>query len=175
MVTITVSGTPGSGKSTITHLLHEKLGIKYVNSGMLFRETAKNYKLSLVEFGKYCEKNSKVDKELDERQVEILKKGNVILEGRLAGWLAFKNNISSFKIMIDADVNTRVERVVNREKGDFDKRRKEIIEREKSEKNRYKNYYGIDLDNISIYDLVIDSSDKKPEEIIDIILGALDK
>ena len=98
MVTITVSGTPGSGKSTIAHLLHEKLGIKYVNSGMLFRETAKKYKLSLAEFGKYCEKNSKVDKELDERQVEILKKGNVILEGRLAGWLAFKNNISSFKI-----------------------------------------------------------------------------
>jgi CMP/dCMP kinase len=175
MVTITVSGTPGSGKSTIAHLLHEKLGIKYVNSGMLFRETAKKYKLSLAEFGKYCEKNSKVDKELDERQIEILKKGNVILEGRLAGWLAFKNDISSFKIMIDADVNTRVERVVNREKGNFDKRKKEIIEREKSEKTRYKNYYGIDLGNISIYDLVIDSSNKKPEEIIDIILEKLGK
>ena len=175
MVTITVSGTPGSGKSTIAHLLHEKLGIKYVNSGMLFREAAKKHKLSLAEFGKHCEKNSKVDKELDERQVEILKKGNVILEGRLAGWLAFKNDISSFKIMIDADVNTRVERVVNREKGDFDKRKKEIIEREKSEKTRYKNYYGIDLSNTSIYDLVIDSSDKKPEEIIDIILETLSK
>ena len=175
MVTITVSGTPGSGKSTIAHLLHEKLGIKYVNSGMLFREAAKNYKLSLAEFGKYCEKNSKVDKELDERQIEILKKGNVILEGRLAGWLAFKNDISSFKIMIDADVNTRIERVVNREKGNFDKRKKEIIEREKSEKTRYKNYYGMDLSNTSIYDLVIDSSDKKPEEIIDIILETLGK
>ena len=175
MVTITVSGTPGSGKSTIAHLLHEKLGIKYVNSGMLFREAAKKHKLSLAEFGKHCEKNSKVDKELDERQVEILKKGNVILEGRLAGWLAFKNDISSFKIMIDADVNTRVERVVNREKGNFDKRKKEIIEREKSEKTRYKNYYRIDLSNTSIYDLVIDSSDKKPEEIIDIILETLSK
>ena len=175
MVTITVSGSPGSGKSTIAHLLHEKLGIKYVNSGMLFREAAKNYKLSLAEFGKYCEKNSKVDKELDERQIEILKKGNVILEGRLAGWLAFKNDISSFKIMIDADVNTRIERVVNREKGNFDKRKKEIIEREKSEKTRYKNYYGIDLGDISIYDLVIDSSNKKPEEIIDIILEKLGK
>jgi CMP/dCMP kinase len=175
MVTITVSGTPGSGKSTIAHLLHEKLGIKYVNSGMLFREAAKNYKLSLAEFGKYCEKNRQIDKELDERQIEILKKGNVILEGRLAGWLAFKNDISSFKIMIDADVNTRIERVVNREKGNFDKRKKEIIEREKSEKTRYKNYYGIDLGNISIYDLVIDSSNKKPEEIIDIILEKLGK
>ena len=65
MVTITVSGTPGSGKSTIAQLLHEKLGIKYVNSGMIFRDTAEKYKMSLEEFGKYCERNSKVDKELD--------------------------------------------------------------------------------------------------------------
>ena len=175
MVTITVSGTPGSGKSTIAQLLHEKLGIKYVNSGMIFRDTAEKYKMSLEEFGKYCERNSKVDKELDNSQVEILKKGNVILEGRLAGWLAFKNDIPSFKIMIDADVNTRAKRVVNREKGNVDKRKKEIIKREKSESTRYKNYYGIDLGNISIYDLVIDSSNKKPEEIIDIILEKLDK
>ena len=56
MVAITISGTPGSGKTTIAQLLHEKLGIKYVNSGMLFRETAEKYKLSLAEFGKYCEK-----------------------------------------------------------------------------------------------------------------------
>jgi len=175
MVTITVSGTPGSGKSTIAQLLHEKLGIKYFNSGMIFRETAEKYKMSLEEFGKICENNSKVDEELDNRQVEILKKGNVILEGRLAGWLAFKNDIPSFKIMIDADVNTRAKRVVNREKGNFDKRKKEIIKREKSESTRYKNYYEIDLCNISIYDLVIDSSNKKPEEIIDIILKKLDK
>jgi len=173
MVTITVSGTPGSGKSTIAQLLHEKLGIKYVNSGMIFRESAEKYKMSLGEFGKYCEKNIKIDKEIDNRQVEILKKGNVILEGRLAGWLAFKNDIPSFKIMIDADINIRAKRVVNREKGNVDKRKKEIIEREKSEATRYKNYYGINLSDISIYDLVIDSSDRKPEEIIDIVLEKL--
>lgn len=175
MVTITVSGTPGSGKSTIAQLLHEKLDLKYVNSGTLFREIAEKYKMSLEEFGKYCEKNSKVDKELDSRQVEILKKGNIILEGRLAGWLAYKNNISAFKIMIDADVNTRAKRVVNREKGNVDKRKKEVAKRERSEAKRYKKYYGIDLSNISIYDLVIDSSDKKPEEIINIILEELDR
>lgn len=175
MVTITVSGTPGSGKSTIAQLLHEKLGIKYVNSGMLFRESAKKYKMSVAEFGKYCEKNSEIDKKIDERQVEILKKGNVILEGRLAGWLAFKNDISSFKIMIHADVNTRAKRIVNREKGNIDKRKKEIIEREKSEATRYENYYGINLNDVSIYDLVIDSSDKKPEKIMNIILEKLGK
>jgi predicted cytidylate kinase len=174
MTVITVSGKPGSGKSTVAELLHEKLGISYVYSGMIFRQTAKEYKMNLEDFGKYCEKNSKVDKELDEKQVKILKKGNVILEGRLAGWLAYKNNISSFKIFIDADLKTRVNRIVKRESGDLEKRKKELIERERSESARYKKYYDIDLDDKSIYDLVVDSADKTPEEIVNLILEKLE-
>ena len=175
MVTITISGTPGSGKSTVAQLLEEKLGMQYVYSGIIFREMAKKYKMTLAEFGKYCEGNSKVDKELDNRQLEILKKGNIILEGRLAGWLAHLNNISAFKIAIVTDIDTRAKRIVNRERGDIEKRKKEIIEREKSEAARYKNYYGIDLADMSIYDLVIDSGDKSPEEIVEIIIDELNK
>jgi len=100
MVTITISGTPGSGKSTIGQLLNKKLGINYIYSGEIFRETAKKYKMSLEEFGRYCEKNIEIDKELDEKQLNILKNGNVILEGRLAGWIAKKNNINALKVMI---------------------------------------------------------------------------
>ena len=47
----------------------------------------------------------------------------------------------------------------------------EILKREKSEAARYKKYYKIDLNNKSIYDLVIDSSDKTPEVILAIILN----
>jgi cytidylate kinase len=170
MTVITVSGTPGSGKSTVAELLHKKLGVTYVYSGIIFRETAKKYKMSLEDFGKFCEKNSEVDKELDEKQVKILKKGNVILEGRLAGWLAYQNNIPSFKIFIDANLNTRVKRIINREDGDIKKRKNEIIERERSESTRYKKYYDIDIDDISIYDLIVDSTDKTPEEIVNLII-----
>ena len=175
MSVITISGTPGSGKSTVAQLLEEKLGSKYVYSGMIFREMAKKYKMTLAEFGKYCEENSEVDKELDDRQLEILKKGNVILEGRLAGWLAHLNKIPAFKVAIVTDIDTRAKRIVNREKGDVEKRKKEIIEREKSEAARYKNYYGIDLFDMSIYDLVIDSGDKTPEDITNIIIKNLNK
>lgn len=173
MVTITISGTPGSGKSTVAVILEKKLGIKRIYSGMIFRENADKYKMSLEEFGKFCEKNSDIDKELDNRQLEILKKGEVILEGRLAGWLAYLNKIPAFKIIIDTDIETRAKRIVNREAGSVEKRKKEIIKREKSEILRYKKYYNIDLKDTSIYDLVIDSGDKTPEEIVDIILNKL--
>ena len=43
MVTITISGSPGSGKTTIAKLLAKKLGIKYVYSGDIFRKKAKEY------------------------------------------------------------------------------------------------------------------------------------
>lgn len=173
MTVITISGTPGSGKTTVAELLHKKLGISYIYSGIIFRETANKYNMNLEDFGKFCEKNSDIDKELDKKQISILKKGNVILEGRLAGWLAYQNNISSFKIFIDADLNTRINRIINRENGDIKKRKKEILERERSEFARYKKYYNISLDDTSIYDLVVNSTDKTPDEIVNIILEKL--
>ena len=175
MVTITISGTPGSGKSTVGKLLKKKLRTRYVYSGKIFRETAKKYDMSLEEFGKYCENNKEIDQELDRRQLEILQKGDVILEGRLAGWIAHRNNISATKIMLDADLEARAKRIVKREEGQIKKRREEILNRGKSEANRYKNYYNIDLKDTSIYDLVIDSTDKTPEEIVEIILEKINR
>ncbi|HDM66885.1 MAG TPA: cytidylate kinase [Thermoplasmatales archaeon] len=173
MPTITISGTPGSGKTTIAEILHRKLGIPFVSSGMIFRDLARKHGMSLADFGRYCEENEKVDRELDENQLELLRKGDIILEGRLAGWLAYKHGVPAFKILIDADRRTRAERIVEREGGDVSQREKEIIERERSERKRYLNYYGFDIRDTSIYDLVIDSTNKKPDEIIEIIIQHL--
>ena len=174
MTIITISGTPGSGKSTVAQILEKKLGLRYIYSGEIFRKLAAKHEMSLEEFGRYCENNRDIDQELDNSQLEILRKGNVILEGRLSGWLAHKHNIQAVKIMIDADIQTRAKRIVKREGGDAEKRRQEILKREKSELLRYKQYYDIDLKNNSIYDIVIDSADKTAEEIADIILKKLD-
>jgi len=175
MVTITISGTPGSGKTTVAKLLEKKLGLKHVYSGMIFRELADKHKMTLDEFGKYCEDHSQIDKELDDRQLEILKKGDVILEGRLSGWLAYRNDIPSFKVLIDADLETRSKRIVNREEGAIEKRKKEIKKREKCEAKRYKKYYKIDLKDKSIYDLIIDSTSKTSEEIVEVIIQKLSR
>ena len=175
MTTVTISGLPGTGTTTISKLLEEKLGLKYVYSGDLFRKMAKEHNMSLAEFGKYCEEHKEIDQKLDEYQLEILKEGNVIIEGRITGWIAHRNKIKSIKILLDAGLDTRVKRIVKRENGDVKKRKNEILIREKSEATRYKNYYNIDLNDKSIYDIVIDSTDKTPEEIINIIIKNIKK
>ena len=173
MVRITLSGTPGSGKSTTAELLHEELSLPYVYSGLIFRELAKEHNMNLAEFGSYCETHDDIDRELDEKQVSILKKGNVILEGRLAGWLAVLNDITAFKIWIDAKARIRAKRIVEREGGNIQNQYEKLLKRQKSEQIRYKKYYDIDVMDTSIYDLFIDSSKKSPQEILQIILDEM--
>jgi len=175
MTTVTISGTPGSGKSTVAELLKEKLDLPYVYAGLLFRKQADEFQMSLTEFSRYCEQHDDVDRKLDAEQVKILEKGNVILEGRLAGWLAYLNHIPAVKIMLDAAIDVRAQRIKKREQGSLVQQKKEMIERENSERLRYKTYYNIDLKDTSIYDLVVDTSKKTPEEIVELILSHIEE
>ena len=77
--------------SLVTILTQQLIKMVYV--GAIFRELAGIYNMSLSEFGEYAEDNPDIDHELDIRQVEIAKQGDVILEGRLSGWMMKKNKI----------------------------------------------------------------------------------
>lgn len=174
MLTLTVSGPPGSGTTTVSKLLSKRLGLPHIYAGEIFRKEAERRGMSLSDFSRFCERDSDVDRWLDNYQVEVLKKGDVILEGRLSGWLAHLNKIPAFKIFLKADRETRLERIMKREGGEREKRLDEMLERERSEKKRYMELYGIDINDESIYDLVIDTSDKSPDEIVDIIVKSLE-
>ncbi|MBN1861833.1 MAG: AAA family ATPase [Candidatus Thermoplasmatota archaeon] len=175
MTTITISGLPGTGKTTVAKLLEKHLGLRYVYSGEIFRQLAEKHHMSLEEFGHYCESHREIDEELDRYQLDVLKQGNVIVEGRISGWLAYQNKIPAVKILLQADIAVRAGRIVKREQGDIEKRKKEILKREKSEATRYKNYYGIDVSDTSIYDVIIDAGNKTPEEIMTIIVKHLER
>lgn len=170
MTTITISGLPGTGKTTVAQLLKKQLQLQYVYSGEIFRKLAEKHHMSLEEFGRYCESHPEIDEELDQYQLEVLKQGNVIVEGRISGWLAYRNHIPAVKVLLKADIDIRAGRIVKREQGNIKKRKKEILKREKSEAARYKQYYGIDVSDTSIYDVIIDTAEKTPEEITGIIV-----
>ena len=77
--------------------------------------------------------------------------------------------------MLLANLKVRAQRIVKREGGDTKKRSDEIRIREQSENRRYKNYYNIDVSDLSIYDIVIDTSELSPEMILQKILDSMKK
>jgi cytidylate kinase len=170
-VILTISGLPGSGTTTISRLLSEKYNLEMISAGEVFRSLAKEYGMTLAEFGELAESDDSIDLKIDERQKEIANtRNNIILEGRLAGHMAEK----AFKLWIKAPVDVRVGRIVSREGSSFEDKLAETIEREASEAVRYKTIYNIDINDLSVYDLVIDSQKWDQFQIANIISCAFD-
>lgn len=167
---ITISGPPGSGKTTVCKLVADRLDLKVVISGNIFRQMAKESELSLADFGRLCELDPEVDKELDARMVRIARDNDdVLLEGRLTAHMLTRNDILAFRVLLDARLDVRAARVVEREGGTLDERMNEILEREECEAHRYLAYYDIDIHDRSIYDLIIDTTFLTPDEVADVI------
>jgi len=172
---ITVSGLPGSGTTTLSRLLAEYYELELVSSGEIFRRMAKERGMSLAEFGALAEKDPSIDLDIDKNQKSIIHtQDNLILESRLAGHMA-EGVPNVLKIWIKAPTLTRVKRIQRREKSvSFDEELAKTVEREKSEALRYKNYYGIDITDLSIYDIVIDSEKWNQYQTLDILRVAID-
>jgi predicted cytidylate kinase len=172
---ITVSGPPGSGKTTVCQMLGDRLHLEVVISGHIFRQMAKESSLSLADFGKACEADPEVDRKLDERMVDIARrKDNIILEGRLTAYMLTRNGISAFRVLLDADLDVRAARVAEREGGTAEQRKREIVVREDCEAKRYLIFYGIDVRDRNVYDLIVDTTYLTPEQVAERICAGME-
>ena len=167
---ITISGLPGSGTTTVANLLAKELSIELISAGEMFRALADEKSLPLRQFSELAENNDDYDRLIDEKQgTEALKRENVIVEGRLSGFFV---PTAELKIWLKAPQEIRAKRVAGREQIAYDEALTAMQEREQSEHTRYEHYYGIDLDDLSRYDLIIDSSRWREHDIVKIILAA---
>jgi len=171
-VKITISGPPGSGTTTIAKKISEELEIPLVSAGNLFRKLARERGMTVEEFGRYAESNPDIDMLIDRTQKEeAASLDRCVVEGRLSGWIV---DNATLKVLIFADDKVRFERIAKRERKSVEVARQETISRENIERERYRKYYGIEIENWSIYDLIINSTSFKPEEVVGIILKALE-
>lgn len=173
---ITISGYHGTGKSTIGKLIAEKLEIQYYSTGQAFRDLAQEMKMTLEEFTKFVEENPEIDKKLDNKIVEIAQRGNIIIDSQISGYIL--KSIADFKILLICPLETRVKRMVERDNTNYEKKLKETKLREKSELERFKRLYQIDLNNEEeitlLYDLVINTETLSIEKILEKILAAIE-
>ncbi len=172
---ITISGPPGSGKTTACNRLSEVLGLKAVIFGKIFREIAAEKNISLVELGKLAEEDPSIDKNIDERILETARENeDIILESRLSAYMLSRNGIPAFKIYIEASPEVRMERIGIREGDTLEKAVSDTLERQASEAKRYMMYYGIDINDMSVYDLIINTDNLDPDGVLNTILKAIE-
>ena len=168
---ITIGGLAGTGTTTTAEGLSEKLNIPYISAGSVFREMAAERGMTVLEFSEFAEGNDDIDKEIDRRQAQKAKEAdNLIIEGRLS---AFFVDNADLRLWLVTPFDVRSKRIAEREDKTVDVAKNEIIIREKSEALRYLEIHNIDISNMDIYDLIINTDTFNPENVSEIIIQTL--
>lgn len=165
---VTLSGDAGSGKSTCAKGLASKLGFKHYSTGDLMRQIALEKGLLLHELSKIAENDSRIDDELDKRQIELGKnEDNFIIDGRLSAYFI----PSAVKIFLTADIFECAKRIYSakRESEPVDSIEtaiSRINERRNSEISRYMSWYNFNPYDLKSYDIIYDSTNKSIDTMI---------
>jgi cytidylate kinase len=163
---IVIGGLHGTGKSTCARLLAEKLSLRYVSSGGIFRSIANQRKMTIEELSKYAEKHHEIDREVDSEVIRASREGNIVIEGQIAAGLVEAPDI---KVFLTASETVRIDRLSCRDRKSKEESLRETKLREASERRRYMETYGINVSDLSGYNLVIDTSKWSAEAVTRII------
>jgi len=165
-IKIAVSGKSGCGNTTVGKLVADILNIRFIN--FTFRTLAQERGIDLVSVLNLASKDDSVDKEVDTRQVELAREnGGCVLGSRLAIWMLQEADL---KVYLKASPEIRAGRIMKREGGGLDKVTSFTEERDKQDHDRYLRIYGIDNDNYSFADLIIDTDNLTPGQIANMIV-----
>ncbi|NON63482.1 MULTISPECIES: (d)CMP kinase [Acidianus] len=164
---LTISGPSGSGKTTIAKIVSKKFNLRYISGGEFFRSLALKESKDIIQFNREAEKLFNIDKLIDSKMLEEALKGDVVIESHIAGWIL--KGIADYSIYLWAPLEERAKRIASRDRLTYSDAIEKIIEREQSHHIRFWKYYGIDIFDESVFDLVINTQGKSPEMIINLI------
>jgi len=177
-ILILISGPHASGKTTIARAIAREFKLRYISAGEIFRNMAKERGMNLVQFTKYVEENPDIDYEIDNRMMEEMKKGNVVVDSQLAYFFSRRisdKNIVKISMMVYADLEKRIQRLMGRDGLSREEAIREIRVREESERDRFKKLYGVELWALDDFDVVINTSHLAIEEAIDLCVSIVRK
>lgn len=173
---ITISGMPGSGKSTVGKVLAKRLGYKFYSMGDLRGKMAMDRGLTIDELNELGRQEDWTDREVDEYQTKLAKKeDNFVIDGRVSFYFI----PNSFKIFLIADLSEAARRVFKNQRPDEGKvdtvqeLEQRMRNRIKQDDFRYKKYYGIDFQDQHNFDLVLDTTGSNIDETVDKIMKGM--
>ena len=169
---VTISGLPGSGTTTVSRLVAAALDLERVPGGEVFRLMAQEAGMTLADFGAHAQHHPEIDRELDDRLQARAAQGGCVVESRLAGWLATRGGLPAVRVWVRCADAVRARRVAERDGTTVAEAGADNAARADLERARYREVYGLDLDDLGLYDLVLDSTETPAEELADTIVAA---
>jgi len=173
---IAITGDIGSGKSAVGKLLRDRLGYAFYSTGEIQRRIAADRGMTTLELNQYAESHPEIDREIDGRTVELDREPQpFIIDSRIA-WHFIP---SAYKVYLQVDPDVAVDRIMGAGRHDEkyasrEHGKEEIRDRRKSETERFREVYGIDLTNMANFDLVVDTSFAPPESVAAAIVASFE-
>lgn len=164
-ISVVISGSAAVGKTTLAHALAKEFGFKSYNGGDILKEIARQegYVISgndwwdtdeAIGFMKERKKNPVFDKQVDEKLINIAKKGSVIITSHTLPWLATE----SITFWLSASQEKRSERMSQRDKITVTDALRIVKMRDRENKKIYKKIYGSDFgDTLEVFDFMINT------------------
>ena len=171
---ITITGESGSGVSTATDKIAQALGYRKFSAGGLFRNLALQYDMSVEKLNEYTKSHRVIDQEIDTLIRRLGEGSEIVLDSRLGYYWIH----DSFKVYLTVDWDIAARRIYDdimkgRRKGEeavtIIEASANIQKQSESTRARYFRDYGIDISNTSSFDLIIDTDNKTPDEVVALI------
>lgn len=170
---ITLTGKPGSGKSSTADRVAEMLGYTRYSSGEYVRSLTRKHKITLGEFNTRAETHPEMDHQIDSELRKLRDENDIVIDARLGFyWIP-----ESFKVYLDLSNDLAIARIFK--DANFNAHRSgagegghamddvilQVGERMNSERLRFKKLYGINPYSIEHFDLVIDTAQHSPQTV----------
>jgi CMP/dCMP kinase len=168
---ITLSGKPGSGKSSTSDKVAELLNYTRYSSGDIVRKIIKKEGLTLAEFNKQAEEYHKIDHLIDDELRKLRNEQDIVIDSRLGFyWIP-----ESFKVYLNLDIDVAIARIYkdmaeNKARGvesgnSMTEVMHNVKSRLKSEEERFTRLYGVNPYRLENFDLVVDTSRHSPQTV----------
>lgn len=177
---ITITGDPGSGKTTFARNVALRTGYRLITTGNMFRELAMKKGISVAALNELAETQKEIDREVDEYLTGLNDApDNLVLDSRMA-WHFLRR---ALKIRLTVDLDVAVERIFKDEERaqswndtfpDMETAMNEVDRRRQSEIGRYKSLYGVNIADDENFDLVINTSSMTQEAVMELFDTAFD-
>ncbi len=174
---ISITGKLGSGKSTVCKMIRDRYDYEIFSTGAIQREVAREMGISTLELNKRMKQDHSLDTRIDEATTRLSRERRdcrLIFDSRMAWHFAE----DTFKIFLTVDPTVAAQRVMANPRDSeeryrsVEEARDKLVERSRVEQSRFRELYGVDYSDYGNYNLVVDSSARTPEEIVDIIWEA---